>query len=123
MFLLGKLASKQQTPTLQPWQPALELSSWQPPCQIGCFFASADSGLHGGMMRGSGEGPEGGIGSGGEIFCLMQFLASIDHGGLLHPTAAMRPHSRRRGIQQSANMLGNKLVSSKLEKVINSNVY
>ena len=33
------------------------------------------------MMRVGGVGAEGGIGSGGEVFCLMQFLASIDHGG------------------------------------------
>ncbi len=74
-------------------------------------------------MRGGSEGAEGRIGAGGEVFCLMQFLALINHGGRHHPTAAMRPHSQRRSIQQSANMLGNRLVSLKLEKVINSNVY
>jgi hypothetical protein len=74
-------------------------------------------------MRGGGVGAEGGIGAGGEVFCSMRFLASIDHGGRRRPTAAMRPHFRRRSIQQSANMLGNRLVSLKLEKVINSNVY
>ncbi len=75
------------------------------------------------MMRGSGVGAEGGIGTGGEVFCSVQFLASINHGGHRHPMAAMRPHFRCRSIQQSANMLGNRLVSLKLETVINSNVY
>jgi hypothetical protein len=75
------------------------------------------------QMRGGGEGAEGEIGAGGEVFCSMQFLASIDHGGFHCPTAAMRPNFRRRSIQQSANMLGNKLVSLKLKKFINSNVY
>jgi hypothetical protein len=74
-------------------------------------------------MCGSSVGTEGGIGAGGEVCCLMQFLASIDHGGRRCPTATMRPHSRRRSIQQLANMLGNRLVLLKLEKVINSNVY
>jgi hypothetical protein len=62
-------------------------------------------------MRGGGVGAEGGIGAGGEVFCLMQFLASFDQGGHRRPTAAMRPCSRHRSIQQSANMLGNRLVS------------
>jgi hypothetical protein len=75
------------------------------------------------MMRGGGEGAEGGIGVGGEVFCLMQFLAWIDHGGRHHPTATIRPHSQCRSIQQSVNMLGNRLELLKLEKVINSNVY
>jgi hypothetical protein len=65
-------------------------------------------------MRGGGVGAEGRIGAGGEIFCSMQFLASIDHGGRSCPTAAMRPHSQRRSIQQSANILGNRLVLLKL---------
>jgi hypothetical protein len=37
------------------------------------------------MMPGSGGGAEGRIGSGGECFCSMQFLASIDRGGRCHP--------------------------------------
>jgi hypothetical protein len=74
-------------------------------------------------MRGNSVGAEGRIGAEGEVFCLMQFLASIDHGGRRCPTAAMGPHSWRRSIQQSASMLGNRLVSLKLEKIINSNVY
>ena len=69
-------------------------------------------------MHGGGVGAEGGIGVGGEVFCLMPFLASIDHGGRHRPTATMRPHSRCRSIQQSANMLGNRLVSLKLENSI-----
>ncbi len=74
-------------------------------------------------MHGGGVGAKGGIGAEGEVFCLMRFLASIDYGGRHSPMAAMRHHSRHRSIQQSANMLGNRLVSLKLEKVINSNVY
>ena len=68
-------------------------------------------------MRGGGGGKLGGIGPGDEVFCSMRFLASINHGGRRRPTAATRPHSRRGSIQQSANMLGNRLVSLKLEKL------
>jgi hypothetical protein len=59
------------------------------------------------MMRSGGVGTEGGIRAGGEVFCLMQFLTLINHGSRRCPTAATRPHSQRRSIQQSANMLGN----------------
>ena len=61
------------------------------------------------MMRGGGVGAEVGIGSGGEVFCSIRFLASIDHGGLRRPTATTGP--------KSADMLGNRLVSLELEKV------
>ena len=74
-------------------------------------------------MRGGGGGELGGIGPGDEVFCSMRFLASIDHGGRRRPTAAMRPHSRLLSIQQSTNILGNRLVSLKLEKVIINYVY
>ncbi len=74
-------------------------------------------------MRVGGVGAEGGIGAGGEVFCSMQSLASIDHGGRHGPTATMRPYSRLLSIQQSTNILGNRLVSLKLEKVIINNVY
>jgi len=74
-------------------------------------------------MCSGGVGTEGGIRAGGEVFCWMQFLASINHGGCRHPPAATWPHSRRRSIQQSANMLGNRLILLKLEKVIINNVY
>ena len=74
-------------------------------------------------MRVGGIGTEGGIGAGGEAFCSMQFLASINHDGRRHPTAAMRPHSRLLSIQQSTNILGKRLVSLKLEKVIINYVY
>ena len=69
-------------------------------------------------MHVGGVGTEGRIGAGGEVFCLMRFLASIDYGGRLRLTAATRPHSRHGSIQQSANMLGNRLVSLKLENSI-----
>jgi hypothetical protein len=53
----------------------------------------------------------------------MRFLASIDHDGRRHSTAAMRPHSRLLSIQQSTNILGNRLVLLKLEKFIINYVY
>ena len=74
-------------------------------------------------MRGGSGGELGGIGPGDEVFCSMRFLASIDHGGRRRPTAAMKPHSRLLSIQQSTNILGNRLVSLKLEKVIINYVY
>jgi len=46
------------------------------------------------MMCVGSVGAEGGIGAGGEVFCSMGFLPSIDHGGGRGPTAAMRPYSR-----------------------------
>ena len=69
------------------------------------------------MLRVGGVGAEGRVGGGGEVFCLMQFLSSIGHGGRHDSTAATRPHSRLGSIQQSAKMLGNRLVSLELEKV------
>ncbi len=68
-------------------------------------------------MRGGGGGKHGGISPGDEVFRSMRFLASIDHGGRRRPTAAMKPHSRLLSIQQSTNILGNRLVSLKLEKL------
>jgi hypothetical protein len=84
---------------------------------------SAYSEHHGGSCGGGGLGTEGGIRAGGEVFCSMRFLASIDHNGRRRPTAAMRPHSRLLSIQQSTNILGNRLVLLKLEKVIINYVY
>ncbi len=74
-------------------------------------------------MRGGGGGELGGIGPGDEVFCSMRFLALINHGGRRRPTAAMKPHSWLLSIQQSTNILGNRLVSLKLEKVIINYVY
>jgi hypothetical protein len=45
-----------------------------------------------------------------------------DHGGRCHLTAAMAPHSRRRGKQQSANILHSKFMSLKLGLVIVINI-
>jgi len=64
-------------------------------------------------MCGCGVGAEGGIGTGGEVFCSMQFLALIDHSVRRCPTDATRPYSGRESMQQSADMLGNRLVSLK----------
>jgi hypothetical protein len=75
------------------------------------------------MMRGGGGGAEGGMGEGGEVFCLMRFLALIDHGGRGRPTAAMKPHSWCLRIQQSANIPCDRLVLLKLEKTIIISVY
>jgi hypothetical protein len=74
-------------------------------------------------MRGGGGGAEGGMGEGDEAFCWMRFLASIDHGGRGRPTAAMKPHSRLLRVQQSANILCNRLLLLMLEKTIIINVY
>ena len=74
-------------------------------------------------MRGGGGGELGGIGPEDKVFCSMQFLASIDHGGRCRPTAAMKPHSQILSIQQSANILCDRLVLLKLEKTIIINVY
>ena len=66
-----------------------------------------------------GVGTEGRIGAGGgEVFCSMRFLAWIDHGGRRRPTASTRPHSQDGSIQQSANMLGNRLVLLEIENSI-----
>ena len=75
------------------------------------------------MIRGGVGGAEGRMGEGGEVFCSMQFLALIDHGGRGRPTAAMKPHSRRLRMQQSANIPCDRLVLLKLEKTIIINVY
>ncbi len=71
------------------------------------------------MMRGGGGGEHGGIeiGPGDEVFRSMRFLVLIDHGGRRRPTAAMKPHSWLLSIQQSANILCDRLVLLKLEKL------
>ena len=74
-------------------------------------------------MRGGGVGTEGGIRAEGEVLYLMQFLASIDHGGRRCPTAAMRPYSRCQSIPQSTTILCDRSTMLKLEKVLISNVY
>ncbi len=89
---------------------------------MGRFFVSTDSVNLVGMMGGGGGDTEGRMGAGGKVFCLMQFLASSDHGGRRYSTAAMKPHSLILSIQQSANMLCNRLVLLKLEKTIIINV-
>ena len=74
-------------------------------------------------MHGSGGGELGGTVPGGEVFCLVRFLPPINHGGRRRPTAAMKPHSPLLSIQQSANILCDRLVLLKLEKTIIINVY
>jgi hypothetical protein len=107
-----------------PWRRAFEPLSQQRPHQSSCFFTSANSRHHGGMMRNGSVGTEDRIGAGGEVFCLMRFLASIGHSGHHGPMAAMRPYSRLLSIQQSTkHILCNMLVTLKLEKVIINNVY
>ncbi len=68
-------------------------------------------------MLGDGVGELGGIGPGDEVSYTMQFRASIDDGGHRRRTTAMGPHSRLLSIQQSANILGDRLVLLKLEKL------
>jgi hypothetical protein len=75
------------------------------------------------MMHGGGGGKLGGIWPGDKVFCLMRFLALINHGGRRRPAAAMKPHSQLLSTQQSANILCDRLVSLKLEKTISINVY
>ncbi len=74
-------------------------------------------------MHGGGGGELGGKRPGDEVFCSMRFLASIDHACRRRPTATMKPHSWLLSIQQSTNILGNRLVSLKLEKVMVNYVY
>ena len=74
-------------------------------------------------MRGGGGRELRGVGPGDEVFCSMQFLVSIDHGGRRRPTTAMKPHSWLLSIQQSANILCDRLVLLKLEKTIIINIY
>ena len=46
-----------------------------------------------------------------------------DHGGRRCPTAAMVPHSQRRDIPQSANILRDKSKSLKLENILFITIY
>ncbi len=68
-------------------------------------------------MRGGGGGKIEGIGPVDEEVYTMRFRRSIDNGGHPRPTSAVGPHSRLLSIQQSANILCNRLVSLKLEKL------
>jgi len=107
----------QQTCTLQPRWPVSEPSSWQPPRQIGCFFASANLRHHGGMMRGGCVGAEGGIGGGGgKVFCSMWCPASIDHWPTLSygQHEALLPAWRHTTISRHARQ---QVSIAKLEKV------
>ena len=74
-------------------------------------------------MLGGGGGELGGIGPGDEVSYTMRFCASINDGGHRRHTTAMGPHSRLLSIQQSANILCDRLVLLKLEKTIIINVY
>ena len=67
------------------------------------------------MCGGSG-GKLGGIGPGEEVSYMMQFCALSNNGGHCYRAAAMEPHSWFLSIQQSANILCNRLVSLKLKK-------
>ncbi len=74
-------------------------------------------------MLGGGGGKLGGIGPGDKVSYTMQFHASINDGGHRRRLTAMGPHSRLLSIQQSANILCDRLVLLKLEKTIIINVY
>ncbi len=84
---------------------------------------SADLEHHGCMMLGGGGSKIGGKGPGDEVSYTMQFRASIDNGEHRCHATAMGPHSQLLSIQQSANILCNRLVLLKLEKTIIINVY
>ncbi len=75
------------------------------------------------MMRGGGGGKIEGIGPVDKEVYTMQFRRSINDGGHHCRTAAVGPHSRLLSIQQSANILCDRLVSLKLEKTIIVYVY
>jgi len=75
------------------------------------------------MMCGSGGGKIEGIGPVDEDFYTMRFCRSIDDGGHRRQTTAVEPNSRLLSIQQSANILCDRLVSFKLEKTIIIYVY
>jgi hypothetical protein len=68
-------------------------------------------------MRGGGGGKIGGIGPGDKFSYTMGLCASIDHEGCRHPMAAMGPHSQILSIQQSANILCNRTMLLKREKI------
>ena len=102
---------------------ASEPSARQPPRRMGRCAAFAKQGHHGGMMRCNGGVKEGEIGAGGCYSSSMRTHASIDDGGRRHPTVATGPHSRLLSVQQSTHILGNRLVSLKLETVIINYVY
>ncbi len=74
-------------------------------------------------MLGGGGGKLRGIGPGDEVSYMMQFCALIDNGGHRRRTIALGPHSRLLRLQQSANILCDRLVLLKLEKTIIVNVY
>ncbi len=74
-------------------------------------------------MLGSGGGKLGGIGPGYKVSYTMRFCSSIDDGGHRCRATAMGPHSRLLSIQQSANILCDRLVLLKLEKTIIINVF
>ena len=72
--LLCKLASKHAPSDHGGRLPSHRLGSLH---ANGCFFASADSRHHGGMMRVGGVSTEGGIGAGGEVFCSIMVAAVV----------------------------------------------
>ncbi len=74
-------------------------------------------------MLGGGGGKHEGIGQGDKVSYTMQFCASINNGNHRRRTTAMGPHSWLLNIQQSSNILRNRLVLLKLEKTIIINVY
>jgi hypothetical protein len=103
---------------------ASEQLARQPPQQIGRCAASSGQEHHWGMMRGGGGGKIGGIGpSGDEFSYTMGLRASMDHEDRHRPTAAIGPRSRRRSIQQSANIICNSSTLLKLENILFINVY
>jgi hypothetical protein len=75
------------------------------------------------MMRGGGGGKIEGIEPVDKVFYTMRFLRSIDDGGYQRRTTTVGPHSQLLSIQQSTNILCDRLVSLKLEKTIIIYVY
>ena len=74
-------------------------------------------------MHDSGGIKEGRIGAGGDNSYSMQACTLTNHGGRHLHTAAMGPHTQRRSIQQSSNILCDQIMSLKLLKIIGINIY
>ncbi len=102
---------------------ALEPLVGQSWCKIGGYAAPSGHQHHWGMMCGGNDGEIGGIRPGDKFSYMMGLCTSIDHCGCCCPTAAMRPYSWHWSTQQSANILGNRFVLLKLEKIIVYYVY
>ncbi len=109
VFLLGKLASE-NAPTNH--------GGWLPSRRLGSLHAESVA-----SSRPPSRGEIKGIGPVDKVFYTMRFRRSIDDGGHRQRTTAVGPHSWLLSVQQSDNILCDRLVSLKLEKTIIIYVY